>query len=145
MKGDVGNVSLFVPESEVVNWVATCQHGPQHSLLVVFGVAPEPFAGHDAAKMQAALRPLLPGVVVERVLGWDWAADPLALGTRCVFKPGQPDHVLPELRRTEGRIFFASGDSSIGWRGFIDGAIESAYRSAREIDRFLGQSAAKRA
>lgn len=137
VKGDVGNVSLFAPESEAVNWVATCQHGPERSLVVVFGASPEPFAGHDAAKMQAALQPLLPGVEVERVFGWDWAADPLALGTWCVFRPGQPDRVLPELRRTEGRIFFASGDSSIAWRGFIDGAIESGYRSAREIDRFL--------
>jgi monoamine oxidase len=141
VKGDVGNVSLFAPESEVVNWVATCQHGAGRSLLVVFAASPEPFAGHDAAKIQAALRPLLPGIEVERVFGWDWAADPLALGTWCVFKPGQPDRVLPELRRTENRIFFASGDSAIGWRGFIDGAIESGYRSAHDIHRFLAKPA----
>ena len=87
--------------------------------------------------MQAALRTLLPGVEVESMFGWDWDTDPYALGTWCVFKPGQPGRLLPALREPEGRLFFASGDSAVAWRGFIDGAIESGYRSAREIDRYL--------
>ena len=87
--------------------------------------------------MQAALERLLPGVHVERIFGWDWNADQYSRGTWCVMKPGQPARLLPNLRRQEGRLFFASGDSAVGWRGFIDGAIESGYRGAREIDRWL--------
>ena len=80
---------------------------------------------------------MLPGVEAERIVGWDWSNDPLALGTWCIYRPGQLDQVLPALRTTEGRLFFAGGDSSIAWRSSIDGAIESGYRAARHIDEYL--------
>jgi monoamine oxidase len=38
---------------------------------------------------------------------------------------------------TEGRLFFAGADSAIAWRSFIDGAIQSGYRAARDIDDYL--------
>jgi monoamine oxidase len=135
--GDIGNVSVFAPETEPINWAGTHHHGPQGSLLIVFGNDPKRLPLDDVATMQLAVRRLLPGARVESVFGWDWARDPLALGTWCVLRPGQPGRLLPELRRSEGRVFFASGDSAIAWRGCIDGAIESGYRAAREIDDYL--------
>lgn len=45
--------------------------------------------------------------------------------------------MLPDLRTTEGRLFFASSDSAIAWRSFIDGAIEGGYHAARDIDNLL--------
>jgi pseudooxynicotine oxidase len=134
--GDVGNVSVFAPETEAINWAGTHHHGAGGSLLIVFGYDPRRLPLDDVAAMQVALRPLLPGARVQSIFGWNWAGDPLARGTWCMFRPGQ-GRVLPELRRSEGRFFFAGGDSAIGWRGTIDGAIESGYRAAREIDRFL--------
>ena len=137
VKGDIGNVSVLAPESEAINWAMTYDHGPDGSWLIVFGTDPKRLPLEDVAGMQAALRRLLPGVEVESIYGWDWAADPYALGTWCIFKTGQLARLLPELRRAEGRLFFASGDSAVAWRSFIDGAIESGYRGAREIDRYL--------
>jgi monoamine oxidase len=137
VEGDVGNVSVFAPETEAINWAGTYHHAANGSLLIVFGNDPKRLPLDDVAAMQVALRRLLPGVDVERIIGWDWTADPFALGTWCVFRPGQHSRLLPELRRSEGRLFFASGDSAVAWRGFIDGAIESGYRAAREIDRHL--------
>jgi hypothetical protein len=139
VEGDVGNVGVFAPEAEAINWVATCHYGPEGSLLVVFGNDPERLPLDDVGAMQTALRRLLPGARVESVFGWDWARDPLALGTWCVFRPGQLGRLMPELRRSEDRVFFASGDSAVAWRGFIDGAIESGYRAAREIDGYLSR------
>ncbi len=137
VKGDVGNVGVFAPETEAINWAATHHHSPEGSLLMVFGDDPKQLPLGDVAAMQAALRRLLPGVEVNSIFGWDWDNDPYSLGTWCVFRPGQLSRVLPGLREPEGRLFFASADSAVGWRGFIDGAIESGYRSAREIDHFL--------
>jgi monoamine oxidase len=137
VKGDVGNVSVFATEAEAINWTATYSHAASGSLVIVFGHDPKRLPIHDIAAMQVALRRLLPGVEVERIFGWDWATDPYALGTWCVLRPGQLQRFLPELRRSEGRLFFASGDSAVAWRGFIDGAIESGYRAAREIDAYL--------
>ncbi len=117
--------------------MGTYHHGAEGSWLIVFGNDPKRLPIDDVAAMQVALRRLLPGVDVERIFAWDWASDPFALGTWCVFRPGQTGRFLPELRRSEGRLFFASGDSAVAWRGFIDGAIESGYRGAREIDEYL--------
>jgi len=80
---------------------------------------------------KAALQPLLPGVEVESIVGWDWTNDPLALGTCGIFRPGQLAQVLPDLRTTEGRLFFAGADSAIAWRSFIDGAIQRIPRRPR--------------
>ncbi len=137
VKGDVGNVSVFAPETEAINSIMTYRHGADGSVLIVFGNSPQKLPFGDVPKMQTALARLLPGVRVESQFGWDWDADPYSLGTWCVFKPGQPGRLLPDLREQEGRLFFASADSAEGWRGFIDGAIESGYRSAREIDQYL--------
>ena len=140
VKGDIGNVSVLAPEAEAINWVVTYDHGADGSWLIVFACNPKRLPldrFDDVAGMQVALRRLLPGVEVERIVGWDWANDPLALGTWCIFRPGQLERLLPELRRTEGRLFFASADAAVAWRSTIDGAIESGYRAAREIDRSL--------
>nr|BFE74762.1 hypothetical protein GCM10020092_080630 [Actinoplanes digitatis] len=74
---------------------------------------------------------------MESIYGWDWSNDPHALGTWCIYRPGQLTQVLPELRTTEGRLFFASGDSAVSWRSSIDGAIESGYHSAQHVDEYL--------
>jgi monoamine oxidase len=137
VKGDIGNVSVLAPEAQAVNWVVTYARGDEGSWLVVFSSNPKrlPMSSFDdVAGMQAALQPSLPSVEVDRIVGWDWTNDPLALGTWCVYRPGQFGRVLPELRRMEGRLFFAGADSAIAWRSFIDGAIESGYRAARDID-----------
>ena len=44
---------------------------------------------------------------------------------------------MPDLRTTEGQMYFAGADGAIAWRSFIDGAIESGYRAARDIDNHL--------
>jgi monoamine oxidase len=137
VKGDVGNVSVLAPETEVVNWAVTYDHGAAGSWLCVFVADHRRLPFGDVAAMQEALRRPLPGVEVERIVGWDWANDPFALGTWAVYRPGQMARLLPDLRRTEGRLFFASADSAPVWRSFITGAIDSGYRAAREIDCYL--------
>ena len=140
VKGDIGNVSVLAPESQAVNWAVTYDHDAEGSWLVVFAANPQrlPMSSFDdVAGMQAALQPLQPDVEVERIVGWDWADDPLALGTWCIYRPGQLARVLPDLRSTDGRLFFAGADSAIAWRSFIDGAIQSGYRAARDIDDYL--------
>jgi monoamine oxidase len=42
-------------------------------------------------------------------------------------------HYLQAAQLPEGNIHFAGSDVASGWRGFIDGAIESGVKVAREI------------
>lgn len=44
---------------------------------------------------------------------------------------------LDDLRKRQGNIVFASADWAIGWRGFIDGAIEDGARAAMEVKKEL--------
>ncbi|MFD9475902.1 flavin monoamine oxidase family protein [Streptomyces nojiriensis] len=140
VKGDIGNVSVVAPETHAVNWVVTYAHDPEGSWLIMFSNNPDKLemtAFDDLQGMQTALQPLLPGVEVEGIVGWDWRHDPHALGTWCIYRPGQLTRVLPDLRTTEGRLFFAGSDSASTWRCFIDGAIASGYYSARHLDDYL--------
>jgi monoamine oxidase len=137
VKGDPGDISVFAPESEIVNFAVPYYRGKNSSSVVAFVANPSRLKFDDIAGMQEALRRLIPGVVVERIDGTNWTEDPYARGTWCIFRPGQVQRLIPELRRTEGRVFFANADSAVAWRSFIDGAIESGYRSAGDIDSLL--------
>jgi monoamine oxidase len=44
---------------------------------------------------------------------------------------------LDELRARHGNVFFASSDWAVGWRSFIDGAIEEGTRAALDVRRDL--------
>lgn len=61
-----------------------------------------------------------------------WAADPWARGAFAVFHPGQMSSMTPDLARPEGRLHFA-GEHSSAWMGWMEGAIESGERAAREV------------
>lgn len=106
------------------------------TLLVCFG-KPDGVDPNDEEQVQAALRKLLPGVDVIAVMSYDWAGDPYSLGTWCFYRPGQMTGVQEALRKTEGHIHFASSDSATGWRGFIDGALQSGVETANEVHKLL--------
>lgn len=98
--------------------------------LLAFGpTAPTEFTTEWA---QAAVELLLPGAQVLDVVAHNWAHDPHALGTWAIYRPGQMAH-LEALVAPEGRVVFAGSDIALGWRGYIDGAIESGLRAAREV------------
>lgn len=67
-----------------------------------------------------------------------WVADPWARGTWCVLQPGQAAH-LADAIRSEGRVAFASADLALGWRGYLDGAVESGLRAARDVLWWLSE------
>lgn len=44
---------------------------------------------------------------------------------------------LDDMRASHGNILFASADWAVGWRSFIDGAIEEGTRAAMTVVRDL--------
>jgi len=63
----------------------------------------------------------------------DWSNDPYALGTWGNFKPNQFTKYFKNALEPEGEIYFSGSDIALGWRGFMDGAIESGIKVARQI------------
>ena len=52
--------------------------------------------------------------------------------------PGFVSESLDDLRSKHGNIYFANSDWSVGWRSFIDGAIEEGARAAFLVKNDLG-------
>ena len=87
--------------------------------------------------VQAAVRSFVPEAEVLATCGHDWRHDPYSLETWAVFRPGQITRGERDLRRREGPFIFAGSHTALRWTGFIDGAIESGMRAAREASALL--------
>ncbi|MCP4037281.1 MAG: FAD-dependent oxidoreductase [bacterium] len=137
VRDELPPIVMFAPESEPLASIMTMTAGASESggytELVAFGTDPAKIDMHDKSAVQAALRKFLPDAVVTQTLAYDWHLDPYSLGTWCVLRKGQMSKYLAALREPHGRVHFAGGDIALGWRGFIDGAIESGTRVAREV------------
>jgi monoamine oxidase len=62
-----------------------------------------------------------------------WDEDQWTRGAYAWFKPGQMSSLLPPIARPEGRVHFA-GEHASAWPGWMQGALESGHRAAREIN-----------
>ena len=61
-----------------------------------------------------------------------WYGDPYAVGAFALFAPGQEAVLHADIVRPEGRVHFAGEHCSL-WHAWIQGALESGVRAAREI------------
>lgn len=68
----------------------------------------------------------------ERGTTYSWDHDPWARGAFAYFRPGEMTAMLPLLAQPEGRVHFA-GDHTSLWSGWMQGALESGLRAAREV------------
>jgi monoamine oxidase len=105
-------------------------------LAVGFGLAP--LDAGDPSAVEGAVREFLPAARVRWVDGHDWNGDEWSRGTWAAHRPGVLSADGPALRAREGRLLFAGSDLAVGWSGWIDGAIESGARAARDLDGVLG-------
>lgn len=79
---------------------------------------------------------ILPGVSNYQVssISHSWTNDPWSKGGWAYPSQSQEENLFDELRRTEGRIYFA-GDHTSATRGWLQGALESGLRAAKQINR----------
>jgi monoamine oxidase len=63
----------------------------------------------------------------------DWTADPWARGGYAFADPGFDPAWRPLLSRRAGRIVFAGEHTSERWQGYMNGAVETGQRAAREL------------
>ncbi|KAG9791635.1 Monoamine oxidase N [Exophiala dermatitidis] len=83
---------------------------------------------------------LRPDAEVEGYLTHDWMNDPLAKGVWSCWGNYSMTRYLQELQKPHGNVFFASADWADGWRGFVDGALESGLRTAQDVAQKLSAS-----
>jgi monoamine oxidase len=66
-----------------------------------------------------------------------WDEDEWARGGTAYYKPGQFRSLLPHVARREGRVHFAGEHTSVWIDGWMQGALESGNRVAREVNAAL--------
>ncbi|THX59008.1 monoamine oxidase N [Aureobasidium pullulans] len=93
----------------------------------------------DIDKTMDALKTLTP-MDIERVVFHNWADDEFAKGAWFFSPPGLVTEHLEDLRAPQGNMYFANSDWAVGWRSFIDGAIEEGTRAALAVKRDLDRS-----
>lgn len=100
---------------------------------------------HDAL---AHVEPLLPGIGSAwngRVIRNAWDRHPWTHGSYSLLKPGQYTTLHGVEDTSEGRVHFAGEQSSLLYAGYMNGAIESGRRAAREIVAALQMRMRRRA
>jgi monoamine oxidase len=127
------SINILAGEGEPLNTIVTMTSDGEGTELVAFGTDPSRIDVRDRVAVETELRRYLPGVEVTGTLSYDWHLDPYSLGTWCVLKKGQMTKYLKALREPHGLVHFAGADIALGWRGFIDGAIESGNRVAHQV------------
>lgn len=84
----------------------------------------------------AQIEPVLPGLA-QRWTGASsidyWPGSPHQRGSYSYYKPGQYTTFAGVEREAEGRLHFAGEHTSIDFQGYMEGAVESGERAAREV------------
>jgi monoamine oxidase len=88
------------------------------------------------------------GAALDRLAGWfgpearrptaiaavDWSAEPWSRGCPTgVASPGALTSTRTTLREPVGRVHFAGTETATEWTGYIEGALQSGERAAREV------------
>lgn len=120
-----------------LNFLWTEYDDPDSQLLVGFGTSPDTLDINDAKAVAQAVRDYVPDAELIESFGYDWNRDPYSRGTWCMYRPNVLTQDFRELQRAEGRVHFGGSDIADGWRGFIDGAIESGLRVAQRAAQQL--------
>ncbi|KAL2064373.1 hypothetical protein VTL71DRAFT_4867 [Oculimacula yallundae] len=99
--------------------------------LVLFGsdLGPSFQPDEDIEKTKEAINKFH-DMDLKQLVFHNWSKDEYSRGAWCNFRTGFATKYLGALRAAHGNIHFASSDWALGWRGFIDGAIEDGARAA---------------
>jgi pseudooxynicotine oxidase len=109
-------------------------------LLIGFGCDAAAFDLDDRPAMQRALDELHPGLEIVDAIAHDWLADEFTRGTWAIHRPGWYTRHHAAMRQPESGLVFAGSDLADGWSGYVDGAIESGLRAARQVQALLRPS-----
>jgi monoamine oxidase len=136
------NGETRVDGSYQVSWEVTRGQGGRAGILNFFSGgsaaarAGEGMPEERARDALADLQQLLPGIGTSwngRVIRNAWDRYPWTQGSYSLLKPGQYTELHGIEDTIEGRVHFAGEQSSMLYAGYMNGALESGQRAAREI------------
>jgi monoamine oxidase len=100
------------------------------------GPAPEEVVGDALGWLDRGGATALPGLI-EGFNGWawvdHWASDPWVQGSYAAYLPGQYTRYYGFVGKPEGRVHFGGEHTATSNQGYLEGAVRSGERCAREI------------
>jgi monoamine oxidase len=95
------------------------------------------------AQIERTFGPLVKGQVPQplAITEHEWAKDAWAQGCPCpVSGPGVMTSFGHALRSPHGKVHFVGTETAFEWKGYMDGAVRSGTRGAREVVHMLERS-----
>lgn len=133
VRGPIRPFFAYSSQHHPLSVVRTEYIGDDDAVLVAFGADAARLDIEDAQAVGAALKVWRSDLEVLEVTGHGWMSDIHSKTTWQIQRPGQLTSYLQAQQDRTGAVYFASSDYANIWAGFIDGAIESGLRAAREI------------
>lgn len=133
VRGEVAPFTGYAPDDHDLTFVRPEYAVDGDTVLVAFGTRAHDLDPTDKAGVARALAAWRPDLEVVDVAGHNWMTDEFSRETWPMQRPGQLTKYLAALQRPHGAVHFAGSDLATGWAGFIDGAVESGLRAAREV------------
>jgi monoamine oxidase len=107
------------------------------ALVLSFGPSQPWIDGSDVELVQRELRRFFPDAEVVASMGHDWLEDPWTRNSNPFPRPGDVTRHQAVLATPHGRVVFAGSETSFVRPGFVDGAIETGFRAARDARAIL--------
>lgn len=124
------------------NWLFRFDDVPEGDLYVGFsgGYDLDPT---DPVAVQNAVQVFDPDAKVVKFDAHDWRANEFAKGTWMIRRPGEGLRYHSAIPAKEGELIFGGSDTSFGWNGWMEGALETGARAAVEAIQALDGAAAR--
>ncbi|MDO5722600.1 MAG: FAD-dependent oxidoreductase [Actinomycetaceae bacterium] len=104
------------------------------TVCVGFGPDRDKIRLDDVEMVQEIVNMWNPEIEVLDSTGHDWGNDHWSGQTWTTPKQGQFQLTGPQSLGEDARLLLAGSDWAAGWNSFVDGAIETGIKAAREID-----------
>ncbi|KAK5047011.1 hypothetical protein LTR84_006953 [Exophiala bonariae] len=120
----------------------TCFVSGKDGLALSAGTQKERFAA-VVGQINRVFKPFVADAIPEplAIVEHEWFPDMWAQGCPCpVAPPGAMTRFGHALRSTHGKIHFVGTETSFEWKGYMDGALRSGERGAKEVIQILDKS-----
>lgn len=112
---------------------ATEFHVDGHTLCYGFGPDSDVIDLNSTSELAKAIHFLMPDAEVVDSSVHDWANDRYSQGIWSMPRPGQLTKYAKHMQSPDGRVFLAGADFAEGWLGFMEGALASGIKTARQL------------
>ena len=137
---NLGNTFCFCDDPNPFNAVQTEEFSDETGTILKATLGRQSLIDLNSFDAVAAeLRKIHPNAELTDIAPYNWVADPYSKQAWPSYRVGWFSK-YKDMAKPEGQLFFAGAATADGWHEYIDGAVESGIRAAREAHLRMEQS-----